>query len=363
MNSPTVSIVMSSYNGGKYLAKTMDSVLAQSFQDWEFLIYDDCSTDNSRDIINSYIDPRIKPYFPDTHEHMVMGFNHGITHSSGTYIARIDNDDTWEPDKLQKQVDFLKNNPDYGACFTLVTMIDENGCVLTEKDTVRVTWFDTRNKSQAEWLRYFYFMGSCLCHTSVMMTRKALEVVGLYNLGYIQLQDFDMWVRITKHFPIYVLQEKLTNYRWFTSGTNVSAASLTTVRRSNFEFSQILTKFFDDIPDELFVQAFGDDFVHKGTLDPDELKIERMMLLFKPVFCGLIPEMGGAQKFIGMLQDEKMRVLLREKYNMTQLLLYQITGKPMLYEENTQASIPKEMIIPKTKKIRRLLSWLKRRFV
>lgn len=363
MRSPTVSIVMSSYNGGKYIKETIDSVIAQSFQDWEFLIYDDCSTDNSREIIKSYSDPRIKPFFPETHEHMVMGFNHGIERSSGAFIARIDNDDFWEPEKLQKQVDFLTNNQEFGACFTLVTMIDENGRILTEKDSERVTWFNTRNKSQPEWLRYFYFKGSCLCHTSVMMTRKALDTVGHYNLAYIQLQDYDMWVRITKRFPIHVLQEKLTNYRWFTSGTNVSAASQTTVRRSNFEFSQILSNYFDDIPDELFIQAFGNDFVHKVTTDPDELKIERMMLLFKPVFCGLIPELGGAQKFIGMLQDERMRQVLREKYDMTQLLLYQITGKPMIYEESPKAYTPASTSVQHVSQFRRLLSWVRRRFL
>ena len=363
MNSPTVSIVMSSYNGEKYIKDTIESVIAQTYRDWEFIIYDDCSTDNTREIIQSFKDKRIKTYFPDTHEHMVVGFNYGITHSTGAYIARIDNDDTWEPEKLQKQVDFFQSHPEFGACFTLVTMKDETGKVLTEKDSARVSWFNTRNKSQAEWLRFFYFKGSCLCHTSVMMTRKAIERVGLYNLAYIQLQDYDLWVRITKCFPIHVLQEKLTNYRWFTSGTNVSSATQTTVRRSNFEFSQILSKYFDDIPDDLFSEAFGNDFVHKGTTDPDELKVERMMLLFKPVFCGLIPELGGTQKFISYLQDEKMRNVLREKYDMTQLLLYQITGKPMLYEEVSPSYIPTPYSGPRITRLRQLLSWLKRRFI
>lgn len=362
-NEPLISIVMSSYNGEKYIRDTIDSVLSQTFQNWELIIYDDCSTDNTREIIRSYKDARIKSHFPETHEHMVFGFNYGITHSSGSYIARIDNDDTWEPSKLQKQVDFFRNHPDHGACFTLVNFVNEHGKILTEKDTERVLWWDLRNKTQAEWLRYFYFYGCGVSHPTAMFPRNVVEKVGLYNLGYVQVQDYDLWIRIAKHYPIHILQEKLTNYRWFTTGANTSAASVEGIRRANFEFSQIYSSFFDDIPDELFCEAFGNDFIHKGTTDPDELKVERMMLLFKPVFCGLLPELWGAQKFISYLQDEKMRKVLRDKYDMTQLSLYRITGKPMLYEEAPQAHIPTTIKAPQVKRFRRMLSWLKRRFI
>lgn len=362
-NEPLVSIVMSNYNSELLIKQTIESVIAQTYQNWEFIIFDDCSTDNSREIIQSFNDPRIKLFLSDTHEHMIYGFNYGITHSSGALIARIDNDDTWDSGKLQKQVDFFCDHPDFGACFTLVNFIDEEGKILTEKDTERVLWWDIRNKTQAEWLRYFFFYGCGVSHPSAMFPRTVIEKVGVYNLGYLQVQDYDLWIRIAKHYPLHIIQEKLTDYRWHTTGTNTSAPSEKGIRRANFEFSQIYCHFFDDIPNELFIEAFGDDFIHKGTTEPDELNVERMMLLFKPVFCGLIPQIGGAQKFIGMLQDEKMRDLLREKYNMTQLLLYQITGKPMLYEDVASTYNPTEVIIPKTKKVRPLLSWLKRRFV
>lgn len=361
-NEPLVSIVMSNYNGEPLIKQTIESVLAQSYQNWEFIIFDDCSTDRSRQIIQSFNDPRIKPFFSDTHEHMVYGFNYGITNSSGELIARIDSDDTWEPKKLQKQVDFFHNHPDYGACFTLVNFVNEHGNILTEKDTERVLWWDIRNKTQAEWLRYFYFHGCGVSHPSAMFHRKVIEKVGLYNLGYVQVQDYDLWIRIVKHYPIHIIQEKLTNYRWFATGANASAPSEKGIRRANFEFSQIYCSFFNDIPDEIFIEAFGSDFTHEGTTDPEELTVERMLLLFKPVFCGSMPQLGGAQMFLRLLQDEKMRGVLRENYNLTQTSFYKIAAKPILFEETIHSISPEPVCDPVKKQRSRFLSWLRRRF-
>lgn len=361
--TPLVSIVMSNYNGELLIRQTIESVLAQTYQNWEFMIYDDCSTDRSREIIQSFNDPRIKPFFADQHEHMVYGFNHGITHSSGELIARIDSDDTWKSEKLQTQVDFFRDHPDYGACFTLVDFVDEYGNALTEKDTDRVLFWETRNMSQAEWLRQFYFYGCIVSHPTAMFPRKVIKKVGLYNLGYVQVQDYDMWTRIVKHYPIHVIQKKLTNYRWFTTGANASAPSEKASRRSNFEFSQIFCNFFDDIPEKLFIEAFGKEFTQKGTIDPDELIVERMLLLFKPVFCGHTPQLAGIQMFLRLLQDETMRNVMRGSYNLTQTSLYELTTKPILFEETNYLPARQSMITPIKKRLSPFLSWLRRRFL
>lgn len=362
-NEPLVSIVMSNNNGALLIKQTIESVLAQTYQNWEFMIFEDCSIDRSREIIHFFQDPRIKPFFSDTHEHMVYGFNYGINHSSGEFIARIDSDDTWKPDKLQKQVDFFREHPGYGACFTLVNFVDEDGKILTEKDTERVLWWDIQNKTQAEWLRYFYFYGCGVSHPTAMFPRSVIEKVGLYNLGFVQVQDYDLWIRIAKHFPLHIIQEKLTNYRWFTTGANASAPSKKGVRRANFEFSQIFCTFFDDISDDLFIEAFGEDFTHKGTTDPDELVIERMLMLNKTVFCGYAPHLGGAQMFLRLLQDERMRKVMRDRYNLTQMNFYEITANPILFEESAASPTTLPVFMPNKKHRLGLLSWLRRRFI
>jgi glycosyltransferase involved in cell wall biosynthesis len=330
---------MSNFNGSRFINQTIESVLSQTCTDWEFIIVDDCSTDDSREIIDSYHDNRVVKLYLDHHEHMVYAFNLAISHSSGYYIARIDNDDTWKPEKLEKQLKYMETHPECGACFSLVNIVDENENILTEKETERVRWMNTGNRTQAQWLRQFFFNGSCLCHTSVLMRREIINTVGLYNYSLIQIQDFDLWVRIAKKYPLYVIQEVLGNYRWITSGGNVSAPSLTTTRRSNYEFFYVLSRYFDDIPDEMLIEAFGGDFIRKGTTNHEELLCERAFLLLKGVFCGHIAKLEGMAKLVDLLQDDGTREILRDKYYFSQLNFYELSASPVFYEESA-ASTP-----------------------
>ena len=286
----------------------------------------------SRDIIDKYKDERIIRLYMDHHEHMVYAFNYAISRARGDYIARIDDDDTWKSEKLEKQLNYMELHPECGACFSLVNVVDEYDNHITEEQVERVRLFRTGNRTQAQWLRQFYFNGSCLCHTSVLMKREITHTVGLYNYALLQIQDYDLWVRIAKKYPLYVVQEPLVNYRLLTSGGNVSAVSPVVARRSNFEFAYVLFHYFDDIPDDMFIEAFGDDFIRKGTTDHQELLCERALMLLRPVFCGNVQKLGGMEKLIDLLQDEGTRKILREKYGVTQLNFYELSSTPVLYE-------------------------------
>ena len=359
---------MANFNGSRFLNQTIESVLSQTYINWELIIVDDCSTDNSREIIESYKDDRIEKLYLDHHEHMVYGFNLAISRSNGNYIARIDSDDTWKPEKLQKQINYMEMYPECGACFSLVNIVDENDNVLTEKETERVRWFTTDNRSQAQWLRQFFFNGSCLCHTSVLMKRGIIHTVGLYNYSLVQIQDFDLWVRIAKKYPIYVIQEVLVNYRWIISGGNASAPSLTVNRRSNYEFSYVLSRYFDDIPDEMLIEAFGGDFIRKGTTNHDELLCERAFLLLRGVFCGHIAKVAAMAMLVDILQDDGTREILRDKYHFTQLNFYELSASPIFYEEiATSAPAQKgsffawsKTILKKNQKLYELLQRIRR---
>ena len=125
---PKVSIILTSYNHEKYINETIDSILNQTFTDYELIIWDDASSDNSWQIIQSYTDPRIKIFRNNETRRGIYGINKAISEiASGNYIAIHHSDDVWEIDKLQKQIDFLDNNPEYGAVFTWAQIIDENG--------------------------------------------------------------------------------------------------------------------------------------------------------------------------------------------------------------------------------------------
>ena len=121
-----VSIVLTSYNHEKYIAQAIESALSQSFCDFELLIVDDGSIDNSMDVIKSFSDSRISMRRSETNTGG-MAFWEVLRCCRSKYIAVHHSDDSWSPDKLQKQVEFLDSNPDTVACFTLVQLIDENG--------------------------------------------------------------------------------------------------------------------------------------------------------------------------------------------------------------------------------------------
>ncbi len=343
MGKPKVSVLMSNFNGADFIGKTIESVINQTFKDFEFIIIDDCSTDNSREIIDSFDDPRIRKIYFEHNEHLIYALNFGIDNSNGEYIARIDSDDMWEPEKLAKQVEYMDNNLDCGACFTLVNVIDENGKKLSSLQCDRVDLFKVDNCSREEWIRRFYFFGSCLCHPSVVMRKSAIDKVGKYNYSLVQIQDYEMWVRIAKKYPIYVLQEPLINYRWHSN--NVSMPTEKAVIRSNYEFSYVLSGYFDDMTDAEFANIFKEDFLFKNNLTHDELECEKMLMLLKPVFCGYAPKLGGIRKFSQLLENDAQRSILREKYGITQKNFYEISASPVLYQPIAEFDLSKEELV------------------
>ena len=127
MKTPTVSVVIASYNHEKYVAETIESVLNQTFQDFEIIITDDGSSDKTVEMIKQFSDPRINLFVFEKNKGACSALNNSIINSKGKYIACLNSDDSWELNKLEKQVKFLDENPDIGAVFTNAKIIDENG--------------------------------------------------------------------------------------------------------------------------------------------------------------------------------------------------------------------------------------------
>ena len=128
--APLVSIVLPVYNGEKYLAESLDSVLAQTYQNWELVIINDGSTDGTENLIFRLSDKRIK-YLPnDGNKGIIFSLNRGLQVSNGVFIARLDADDIALPTRIEKQVEFLSENVDYNLCGSYFQTIDSNGQLL-----------------------------------------------------------------------------------------------------------------------------------------------------------------------------------------------------------------------------------------
>lgn len=257
MENIIVSVVIPSYNHEKYISETIDSILNQTFQDFEIIITDDGSLDNTVEVIKTFSDPRIKLFEFEENQGACAALNNCIINSKGKYIAYVSSDDVWDLDKLEKQVKYLNENSSIGAVFTKAKIIDENGNNLNGNHLYSNV-FQYENRSRSEWLNRFFYRGNCICHPSIMIRKDVYDDIGFYNERMANLPDFDMWVRFCLKYSFYILDEPLIKFRIRNDEKNASAANPKTRVRSRFEVLRILNHYLkiDDI--EFFLKIFPD---------------------------------------------------------------------------------------------------------
>lgn len=310
---PKVSVLLSNYNGDKHLDESISSVLSQTYKDFEFIIVDDASTDSSRKVVENYHDKRIKKYYAEKNRNIAYSLNLALSMASGEYIARIDSDDVWELNKLEIQVQYMENHSECGACFTKVNIIDEYSNIANDMYDEYFQLFNSaENKSQREWLRFFFYQGNCLCHPSVVIRRNVLEHVGgYYHLAYVPAEDYELWTRIVMKYPIHILEEKLVRYRWEETVNKISGK--TDGRIYAFPNIMMLTrkKIMDNISNEDFVRYFKEDFINPESESQEELECEKAHILLR--CSGDNANFLGLEKYEELLDNEKMLKVLEEK--------------------------------------------------
>lgn len=312
---PKVSIIMPNYNGESSIEKSIQSVLEQTYNDFELIIVDDNSTDRSREMIESFNDERIKKHYLVKNRHVAYTVNEGFKKAKGEYIARIDSDDIWKKNKLQKQVEFMDSHTEYGACFTRVHIINNNDNICDDENRNIYNLFNKEsNKTQKEWVHYFFENGNCLCNPSSIIRRSLLDKIGKnYNIAYVPAQDFELWTRLIKKAPIYILDEKLTLYRWTGSESQISGND----KSSEIAFFNVHTmikrNYFDDMSNEEFIYFFKDDFVNQNSSTELELEIEKAYLLLNCVKTTNMKWLG-LERFEKILNRPNSIELLEEKY-------------------------------------------------
>ena len=253
---PRVTVILTSYNHAKYLRASIDSVLAQTYPDFGLIIWDDASIDDSWQIIQSYSDPRIRAFRNETNLHggsVRRALAQGV---QSEYIAIQHSDDIWEPEKLEKQVAYLDANPQTGAVFTQVSVIDEEGAPFKDPEHFYYAIFEQPNRSRYEWLNHFFYHGNALCHPSALVRRACYEECGPVRYGMAQIPDMDTWVRICLKYEIHILPEKLTRFRVRDGGLNISAGGQALRVRMYFELLQVLQNFRNIHQPDEFLKIF-----------------------------------------------------------------------------------------------------------
>jgi len=250
---PKISIILTSYNHAKYIREAIDSVLNQTFTDFELIILDDASSDDSWKVINQYSDLRINAIRSERQGELQHMTNNAIAEvAMGEYIAIHHSDDVWDPGKLEKQVSVLEEHYEIGAVFTNVLAINEYGTPLVDKEHFYFTIFSQTNRSRHEWLRLFIIRGNVLCHPSVLIRKECYRECGFYRNYLPQVGDFDMWIRVCLKYEIYVLPDQLVQFRVLNNEANASGTRPETKIRRTYEFYKLLPNYrqisnFDDL--------------------------------------------------------------------------------------------------------------------
>ena len=336
MPDPTVTILLSSFNHEKFLVESIDSVVNQTYKDFQLIIKDDASTDSSWDIIKRYSDPRIIALRNRVNRE--KNFIDYYPQIPGTYVAIHHSDDVWELNKLEKQVAFLENHPDVGAVFSNATFIDENSRPIGENDYFDVHLFDQPNRDRFAWLNHFFYHGNALCHPSVLIRNECYQKCGYYRHSMVQLPDFDKWVRLCLKYEIHVLPEKLVNFRVLSNNANASSRTLTNQIRINFEYLQVYRNYLalterDELARVLPAISryeVADYFDHRYLLARAALDKEN-----DPV-CWLF----GLQILFDLLNNPGERANLKKHYGFDTNTLSQLSASHDVFREEAHQQLP-----------------------
>lgn len=206
-----ISIIMTVYNGERFLRQAIESCLNQSYTDIELVIIDDGSTDNSLAIIESFNDTRIHLITNSTNKGQSFSRNLAIKESKGAYIAIMDADDIAYPNRLERQIEFMKQNPHISLCGSWAHLIDEFGRI---NGTKKGPDSDIEIK-----LRLLFYCP--IIHPSVMWRKADFEQLDLYyDPHFVYAQDFDLWTRaMAKDVEFHILQEPLLQFRFKHAGS------------------------------------------------------------------------------------------------------------------------------------------------
>lgn len=194
-----VSIITPAYNDEKFIGKTIESVLAQTYKNFEMIIVDDCSTDNTCAVVESYKDSRIKLLKNEMNSGPAVSRNRAIAESQGKYVAFLDGDDMWFPEKLEKQITFMEKN-NYDFSYTNYCIVDEDDQSLG----IHVTGPKYVNKQM---IRAYNWIG---CLTVIYNAEK----VGLVQIADIRKRnDWALWLKVVESANCHLLPEELSQYR------------------------------------------------------------------------------------------------------------------------------------------------------
>ncbi len=237
MKTPKISVILPCYNAEEYLRESIDSILNQSFSDFELIIINDGSTDSTFQIISEYKDDRIILILNETNLGLIRTLNIGISKSRGELVARMDADDISRPERFQKQLEYLLKHPKVGVCGTWMHMI-HNQTIYKQRYLL------------SDQIKSVLLFANPIVHPSVMFRKSIFENENeIYNSNYPHAEDYALWVSLIEKTEFAIIDEPLFEYR---AHTNQVSRNFNEIQRASVKQAQqiILDKLQLDCTDE-----------------------------------------------------------------------------------------------------------------
>ncbi len=256
--NPRISVIMPVYNASNYLSEAIESILNQTFTNFELILLNDCSTDNSKDIIEHYLSKDNRILFIDKKQNVGPALlrNEGINIARGEFIALNDSDDIALSTRFEKQLNVFENDTNLCVCGSWYTVFGEG---LKDK-IIKNTQEDAKLKVD--------FLDNCHIGNSTVMLRKTLIGDNRFNPDYVPVEDYELWDRLIKTTKFYNIQESLLLYRWHS--TNISQTKKENTQRALNLIKLSQLQYFG-IKDTLEINGFTNATVFKRKQNPNQV--------------------------------------------------------------------------------------------
>jgi len=284
MREPMISVIMPVYNGEKYLPEAIESILNQTYKNFEFIIINDGSTDRTEEIILSYKDDRIIYVKNEKNLQIVESLNKGINLAKGKYIARMDADDISLPKRLEKQIEFMEKNTHVGVCGTWMKTFGEKNEVWKmpiSHDEIVVSML----------------FNSCIMHPTAVIRTKVLKENNLYyDQKYNKVEDYELWTRLVKYTQFANIPEILLKYRIFENDSS----------RKSYKEQQ---KKLSNLVRQNYLKSLGIDFTEKELVVHN--KISNYEYDYSSIFA--YDAMLWFNKLINFIEHDSKNIISNKK--------------------------------------------------
>jgi len=324
MSKGKVAIYMCCYNHEKYVAEAIETIIGQTYTNWELWIANDGSEDSSGEIIASYTDERIHFYNFEKNTKLVGAQSYlleKINASDCEYIVGTCSDDKWKCDRLEKQVKLMNEHPEYAACFSWDEFIFEKG---TENDPYReyTEYSHQKNRSRYLWIFTFGMFENDMNSCSAMIRKEVYFKVGGFNQYFIRLGDYRLWGKIVLEHSIYVIQEPLVYYR--RHATNISRVNNNTALGVINEMYIIKKSLFADITQDDFYRSFYKRLIYApSNSDMSFLTDKMFLMLTAPAYAGVFNQIV-MDIWLENSDDKEFTGELKNRYGFDNFLLERI---------------------------------------